>query len=75
MTTQLHRCSICQRDDVRLYRYYGRFLRADEIFCKRHIPQNDMITVPLIEDEYGDAWGSTSVPEDAWKRWDEMGEE
>ena len=70
--TQHHRCAICQRNDVRLYRYYSSFLRDDEIFCRAHALAGEIesqLLVPLCEDTDGSVWGYSAVPDDAIARW------
>lgn len=65
-----HQCATCNRNDVRLYRSYGMYLRKDAIFCKTHIPPEQVDWyVPLIEDTDGSVWGYTSCPNDAIERW------
>ena len=86
---QHHKCSVCGRNDVRLYRWYGSFLRDDEIQCKAHMEgKNAAIRrwqgrewkmpewrVPLIEDHHdGAVWGYTSCPDDDIARWDGLPE-
>lgn len=68
---QKHKCAKCGRNDVRLYRYYGSFLREDEIFCRSDAPAGEIdmqYLVPLCEDEDGNVWGYTAVDEAAMKR-------
>lgn len=68
---QVHGCSVCGRNDVRLYRYGGMFLRDEEIFCRADAPSRKIEggnLIPLIEDTDGSVWGYTSAPEDAMKR-------
>ena len=67
--SQRHRCAVCGRSDVRLYRYYGSFLRDSEIFCDLDAPEKsgDWL-VPLCEDTDGSVWGYSSIPEDALAR-------
>ena len=36
---QHNKCSVCGRNDIKLYRIYGNFLRDDEIFCREHAPE------------------------------------
>ena len=72
---QAHCCTICKRRTVKLYRYYGCFLRDDEIFCKAHAPAGHIANqnlVPLIEDTDGSVWGYTSVPQKAIDRFNAM---
>lgn len=72
---QHHRCAICKRNAVKLYRYYASFLRDSEIFCKTHAPTGHIEKqhlVPLCEDTDGSVWGYTSVPEDAIARWEAL---
>jgi hypothetical protein len=74
---QKHKCSVCGRNDVRLYRYYGCFLRDDEIFCRSHAPEDHIENrslVPLCEDDDGSVWGYTSVPKDAVERFQALPE-
>ena len=74
---QKHHCSTCKRNAVKLYRYYGSFLRDDEIFCKAHAPAGQIerqVFVPLCEDVDGSVWGYTSVPDDAIQRWEALPE-
>lgn len=75
---QRHHCVVCKRNDIRLYRYYGFFLRDDEIFCRTHAPTGEIDSqelVPLCEDLDGSVWGYTSVPEDAIARWQALPDE
>ena len=75
---QHHCCATCQRNDIKLYRYYGSFLRDEEIFCKAHAPEGAIERqhlVPLCEDEDGTVWGYTSVPDDAIARFNALPEE
>lgn len=68
---QQHKCSRCGRSDVRLYRYYGCFLRDSEIYCCQCAPAGlieKKSLVPLCEDIDGSVWGYTSVPPDAIAR-------
>lgn len=72
---QYHRCATCQRNTVKLYRYYASPLRDAEIFCRRcappgHIERQNL--VPLCEDTDGTVWGYTSVPEDAIARFNAL---
>lgn len=74
---QQHKCATCQRNDVRLYRVYGNFLRDEEIFCTAHGPAgwiDRQILVPLVEDEDGNVWGYASVSDDAIARWEALKE-
>lgn len=71
---QKHKCSICQRNNVKLYRYYGSFLRDNEIYCHDHKPNSSWI-VPLIEDIDGSVWGYTSAPQDAIDRFNALPDE
>ena len=67
----MHNCSVCKRNGVKLYRYYGSFLRDDEIFCGTCAPKGEIEhqnLVPLCEDIDGSVWGYTSVPQDAIDR-------
>lgn len=71
MPEQHHCCTVCQRNTVKLYRYYSSFLRDDEIFCRAHAPAGEIeqqYLVPLCEDVDGTVWGYTSVPGDAIAR-------
>jgi hypothetical protein len=72
MESQQHnRCAVCDRNTVKLYRWYGSFLRKDKIFCKDHAPAGYIEAqklVPLCEDTDGSVWSYTSVPEDAMER-------
>lgn len=73
--SQHHCCAVCERNDVKLYRYYGNFLRDDEIFCHAHAPEGyieKQVLVPLCEDTDGSVWGYTSVPDDAIARWEAL---
>lgn len=70
---QQHCCSVCKRDDVKLCRWYGSFLRDDEIYCAAHRPQTEWL-VPLCEDTDGSVWGYTSVPQDAIDRFNVLPE-
>ena len=75
--TQYHCCAICKRNDVKLYRYYGSFLRDDEILCRTHAPAGHIENqnmVPLCEDVDGSVWGYTSVRWDARERWEALPE-
>lgn len=67
---QQHRCAECNRDDVRLYRYYASFLRDSEIFCRSHAPEGEpgKWMVALVEDVDGTVWGISSAPADAQRR-------
>lgn len=68
---QFHKCSVCGKNDVRLYRYGGMFLRDEEIFCRAHAPEGKIDSgslIPLVEDVDGSVCGYTSFPEDAIKR-------
>lgn len=70
-------CTVCKRHDVRLYRYYGSFLRDEEIFCRSHAPAGHIENqhlVPLCEDVDGSVWGYTSVPDEAIARWEALPE-
>lgn len=69
--TQHHCCAICKRNDVRLYRWYGEFLRDERIYCGEHKPDSGWI-VPLVEALDGSVWGYTSVPEDALAQWNAL---
>ena len=72
---QRHRCAVCQRNNIKLYRYYANFLRDKEIFCRSHAPPGlieQQILVPLCEDVDGSVWGYTSVPEDAIERFNAL---
>ena len=74
---QHHCCTVCKRNDVRLYRYYGRVLRDEEIYCKADAPDGQIESqslVPLCEDFDGSVWGYTSVPDDAVARWEALPE-
>lgn len=67
---QAHKCSICGKNDVKLYRPYSEFLRNERIKCGEHVPAQELIWyVPLIEDQDGSVWGYTSVPQDAIAKW------
>lgn len=72
---QINYCTVCKSHEVRLYRYYGNALRANEIFCKAHAPEGarEYLT-PLVEDVDGSVWGYTSAPEDAIARWNALPE-
>jgi len=75
---QKHCCAICQRNDIKIYRYYGLFLRDEQIFCRTHAPPGHIERknlVPLCEDEDGSVWGYTSVPPDAIARWEALPDE
>ena len=75
MATQFHKCAVCGRNDVKLYRYYAFFLRVEEIFCKAHVPAGQIENqyfVPLCEDTDGSVWGYTSVPNDAIERFNSL---
>jgi hypothetical protein len=74
---QHHCCAVCKRHDVRLYRYYGFFLRDEEILCRAHAPPGHIERqnlVPLCEDTDGSVWGYTSVPDEAIARWEALPE-
>lgn len=72
---QIHCCTVCKRNTVKLYRYYASFLRDEEIYCKTHAPAGQIERqhlVPLCEDVDGSVWGYTSVPEDAIARFNAL---
>lgn len=72
---QQHKCAICGRNTVKLYRYYGFFLRDNEIYCRKHAPADQIerqYLVPLCEDVDGSVWGYTSVPDDAIARFNAL---
>lgn len=70
---QIHRCAICKRSNIKLYRPYGEFLRDDKIRCRKHIPIRKLdVYVPMIEDLDGSVWGYTSVPEDTHTKWKDL---
>lgn len=74
---QHHYCAVCKRRDVRLYRYYGLFLRDHQIYCRSHAPRGaieDRSLVPLCEDVDGSVWGYMSVPADAIERFNALPE-
>jgi len=64
-------CRSCGRSDIRLYRSYGGFRRTEEDRCNEHLEEvcsgEDFRGwyVPLIVDDAGNAWGYTSVPQNA----------
>ena len=66
--SQKHKCAVCNRNDVRLYRWFGMFKRDEDIRCKAHVDEPELIEnqnmVPLIEDADGNVWGYTSAPYD-----------
>ncbi len=71
---QRHKCSVCKKNYVKLYRYYSNFLRDDEIYCRGHSPEGLIESeslVPLIERK-GGVWGFGSVPHDAVKLWNTL---
>lgn len=70
MTTQHHACATCGRNDIKLYRAYGSFLRDAEIFCGAHKPAEWYVS--LVEDTDGSVWGYTSVPDEAIARWEAL---
>lgn len=68
--SQVHKCSVCSKNEVRLYRPYVEFLRDERIRCKQHVPEKEWDWyVPLIEDDDGSVWGITSVPQAAKEAW------
>lgn len=73
---QHHKCSVCGRSSIRLYREYGNFLRDAEIQCKEHTRDGEpgKWMVPLVEDDDGTVWGYTSTPIEDWERWDGLPE-
>lgn len=59
-----HKCSVCEKSNIKLYRPYGEFLRNSRVRCKKHIPAKERkIYVLLVEDEDGSVWGYTSAPQ------------
>ena len=67
------KCAKCGKQGVKLYRAYGEFLRDDRIFCQEHVdPDSWGWYIPLIEDTDGTAWGYTSSPLEAVKRWEAL---
>lgn len=75
---QHHCCTVCKRNDIKLYRWYGFFLHDDEIFCRTHAPDGHIDKqhlVPLCEDLDGSVWGYTSVPPDAIARFNALPDE
>lgn len=75
MIEQHHRCMMCKRNTVKLYRYYGSPLRDDEIYCRACAPTDEIdkqVLVPLCEDVDGTVWGYTSVPADAIARFEAL---
>lgn len=72
---QVHSCSVCGKDYLRLFRPYGEFLRVERIRCKQHVPEDEWDWyVPLIEDNDGSVWGLTSVPQAARETWQALPE-
>jgi hypothetical protein len=72
---QFHKCSKCKRNDIKLYRPYGEFLRDSTIKCRKHVPKDNWDWyVPMIEDTDGSVWGYTSVPPEAIDRWERLPE-
>lgn len=71
----MYQCAVCKREGVKLYRYYGSFLRAGEIYCMHCAPpghiQNQNL-VPLCTDTDGSVWGYTSVPQDSIDRFNAL---
>lgn len=66
---QTHRCFTCDKNNIKLYRPYGMFLRDTAIFCIVHIPEDQLEWyVPLVEDTDGTVWGHTSIPQEAKDR-------
>lgn len=66
---QVHCCTICKRNNVKLYRVYGSpSPRESKIYCKEHSPESKEM-VPLIEDVDGTIWGYTSAPNEAIEQW------
>ncbi len=65
---QLHRCHVCKKSNVRLYREYGEFLREHRIYCAKHIGKWNW-KVPLIEDTWGNVWGYSSYPNNDIDKW------
>ena len=73
--TQKHKCAVCGRRDVRLYRIYSRYLHEDEIRCKKHIPKDKAKWyVPLVEATDGTVWGYTAAPPGDTKRFNDLPE-
>ena len=73
---QVRRCSVCSKNDVKLYRPYSQIPEAERIRCKQHVPENAWDGyVPLIEDDDGSVWGYISVPPAAIERWRALPEE
>lgn len=66
--TQKHKCAVCGRNDVKLYRWYAMFLRDEDIRCKAHVDDPALLEnqnmVPLVEDKDGSVWGYTSAPDE-----------
>jgi len=61
-----HKCYVCNKDSVRLYRSYGTFFRESTVFCNEHVPEKSRgWYVPLCTDVDGTVWGYTSVPDSA----------
>lgn len=78
MPEQHHCCTICKRRDVRLYRWYARFLRDEEIYCRAHAPEGRIESqnlVPLYEDIGGAVWGTFNAPATAIARWKALPDE
>lgn len=40
---QVHSCSVCGKDYLRLFRPYGEFLRVERIRCKQHVPEAEIL--------------------------------
>ena len=75
MLEQKNRCSVCKRNTVKLYRYYGSSLGDEDIFCRAHAPAGEIdkqALVPLCEDVDGSVWGYISVPDDAIERFNAL---
>lgn len=78
MTEQHHACAVCKRNTVKLYRWYERFIRDEEIFCRTHAPERMIEAqrlVPLVENADGSVWGHFNAPAAAIARWKALPDE
>lgn len=68
-----HKCNVCGRSGIKLFRPYGEFFREENTRCTQHKPESWY--VPLVEDEQdGSVWGYTSVPDKDIKKWESLPE-